>query len=119
MQLALRSVLIAMSLTIAGTAVADPLDDELAIIRRSDEAAAAFLCGDYAAALKIYRALAEQGVPQDYVLAHMRLNLAAVSTSPYRSNEGALNRLDALTARMTPAQIAEAQRLARERKPTQ
>jgi TPR repeat protein len=52
------------------------------------------------------------GVLQDYVIAHMWFNLASAAGStlagPYR---------DALAASMTPAQIAEAQRLAREWKP--
>jgi hypothetical protein len=52
------------------------------------------------------------GVPQDYVLAHMWLNLAAsqgyTPAQRYRND---------LAEKMTPAQIAEAQRLAREWKP--
>ncbi len=50
-----------------------------------------------------------QGVPQDYVLAHMWANLAAV-----QGNENAIKNRAILEKRMTPAQLAEAQRLAGE-----
>ncbi len=57
-----------------------------------------------------------QGVPQDYVQAHKWFNLAAAAGS---APEGAENRgklatenRDIVAAKMTPAQIAEAQRLA-------
>lgn len=53
-----------------------------------------------------------QGVPQDYVLAHKWLNLAAAAGG----DDGVKNR-DMAAANMTPAQIADAQRLAREWKP--
>jgi TPR repeat protein len=84
---------------------------------------------DYAEALKWYRKAAEQGfdyaqhnlgimygkgegVSQDYVLAHMWLNLAVAQGIDVAKNDR-----DALAKRMTPAQLAEAQRLAREWKP--
>jgi hypothetical protein len=51
-----------------------------------------------------------QGVLQNYILAHMWLNLS--------SDQYAMDARDKLTAMMTPAQIAEAQRLAQEWKPT-
>jgi len=53
-----------------------------------------------------------QGVPQDFVLAHMWYNLAA-GQGDLESKE----RRQSLTEKMTPSQIAEAQRLAREWKP--
>ncbi len=53
-----------------------------------------------------------EGVPQDFVRAHVWLNLAAANGL---KNAGELR--DRLAARMTPAQIAEAQTLAREWKP--
>lgn len=53
-----------------------------------------------------------RGVFQDFTQAHMWYNLAAVQGEP-RAAEAR----DALTKQMTPAQIAEAQRLAREWKP--
>jgi hypothetical protein len=52
------------------------------------------------------------GVPQDYVQAHMWFNLAGAS-----GVAKALKNRDTVAAKMTPAQIAEAQRLAREWKP--
>ena len=53
-----------------------------------------------------------RGVLQDYIQAHMWYNLSAAQGET-RSAEAR----DALAQRMTPAQIAEAQRLAREWKP--
>jgi hypothetical protein len=84
---------------------------------------------DSAAAASWYRKAAEQGyaraqnnlgvvydngdgVPQDDVLAHMWFNLAAASGF----NEAVRNR-DMVARHMTPAQLAEAQKLAREWKP--
>jgi uncharacterized protein len=52
-----------------------------------------------------------RGVPQDYVSAYMWLNLAVGG-----GIEDAAEYRHALTAKLTPAQVAEAQRLARERK---
>ena len=57
-----------------------------------------------------------QGVTQDYVLAHMWLNLSASNSSGEDQKKMAIAR-DAVAAKMAPAQIAEAQRLAREWKP--
>jgi uncharacterized protein len=82
---------------------------------------------DYAAAVSWYRKAANQGdaigqqflgemslnghgVPQDYVLAHMWFNLAAAAGII----KGAVEDRDMVAAKMTPAQIAEAQKLARE-----
>lgn len=91
---------------------------------------------DYAEAVKWYRRAAEQGhaktqfnlglmyskdqgVPQDYVLAHMWFNLAAsrASASEGKLREDAVKNRDIVASWMTPYQIAEAQRLAREWKP--
>jgi len=52
------------------------------------------------------------GVLQDYVLAHMWLNLAAA-----QGDDGAQRIRDSVAELMTPTQIEEAQRLAREWKP--
>jgi uncharacterized protein len=87
------------------------------------------LTQDYTEALKWLRAAADQGhplaqtklgimyedghgVPQDRVRAHMWLSLAAAQGSELA---GAF--VTELTKQMTSAQIAEAQRLAREWKP--
>ncbi len=50
-----------------------------------------------------------RGVPKDYVQARMWVNLAAA-----QGHEEARKAVDILAEKMTPAQIAEAQRLARE-----
>jgi uncharacterized protein len=84
---------------------------------------------NYAEAVKWYRLAAEQGnvvaqydlglmyndgngVPQDYVRAHMWFNLSAAQGD----QDGIKNR-DDVSSKMTPAQLAEAQKLAREWKP--
>ena len=54
-----------------------------------------------------------QGVPQDYVLAHMWLNLAA-SRATLEVSENAARHRNKISELMTPTQIGEAQRLARE-----
>jgi len=89
----------------------------------------AYNLGDYVTALRIFRQLAEQGdadaqynlgamyskglgVTQDYIQAHMWYNLAAAQG---QKDTGDLR--DSLAKKMTPAQIAEAQKLAREWKP--
>ena len=94
-----------------------------------EDGVAAYDRKDYAAALWIFRPLAEKGnasaqnnlgvmyaigngIPQDYVEAHMWANLAAA-----RGNKVAKEFMDSIAARMTSDQIAEAQRLAREWKP--
>ena len=60
-----------------------------------------------------------QGVPQDYVSAHMWLNLAAApQATDSAARDQAAKERDMLAAKMTPAQIAEAQRIASEWKPT-
>ena len=81
---------------------------------------------DYADAVQWYRRAADQGydlaqhnigviyangdgVPQDYVQAHMWWNLYAA-----QGNEGARDNRNRVAAKMSDAQIAEAQRLARE-----
>ena len=54
-----------------------------------------------------------EGVPQDYVEAHMWLNLAA-SRSSGEQRERTVTTRDAMAERMTPADLSEAQRRARE-----
>ncbi len=50
-----------------------------------------------------------QGVPNDYVLAHLWLNLAEA-----KGVKEAVKMRDTIEKNMTPAQLAEAQRLVRE-----
>ena len=88
-----------------------------------------FVPQDYAEAALWYRRAADQGlveaqallgamyelgrgVPQDYVQAHMWYNLAAAQRSV-----GAAYSRERVEKAMTPAQVAEAQKLAREWKP--
>ena len=84
---------------------------------------------DHAQAMDWYRKAAEQGyaaaqfnlgvmydnasgVPQDFVQAHKWFSLAAA-----QGEADAIKNRDAIAAKMTPAQIAEAEKLAREWKP--
>ena len=84
---------------------------------------------DYAEAVKWYRKAAEQGnagaqnnlgvmyangqgVPQDYIQAHMWWNLSAA-----QGNKVAVQNRDLIASKMSPEQVAQAQRLAREWKP--
>jgi hypothetical protein len=89
---------------------------------------------DYAEAVKWFRLAAEQGdalaqynlgvmygnkegVSQDYVQAHLWLNIAASHLPPGEVRDLAVSNRDLVEKQMTPEQIAEAQRLAREWKP--
>jgi hypothetical protein len=62
-----------------------------------------------------------QGVPEDHVRAHMWLNLSEVRAAQIEGGQkvarDAREMRDTLERKMTPAQIAEAQHLAREWKP--
>ncbi len=86
---------------------------------------------DYAEAVKWYRKAAEQGyaraqvvlgtmyelgrdVPHDHVQAHMWFNLAASRFPPGENRDNSVFNRDFVAAKMTPAQIAKAQKLARE-----
>ena len=57
------------------------------------------------------------GVPQDYALAHMWFSLASSPATNADLRQMAVQNRDQVAAKMTPAQIAEAQRMAREWKP--
>lgn len=59
------------------------------------------------------------GVPRDYVQAHKWFSLAnsRYDASDNENRESADNNRDAVAAKMTPAQIAEVEKLAREWKP--
>ena len=125
----MRAILAAlvMAFCVMSAAVAGPLED----------GAAAYARQDYALAVQWYRKAADQGnadaqfnlgvmyangqgVLQDYVTAHKWFNLAVsgLSASETTQRNAAVTYRDRVAARMTPAQIAEAQRLAREWKPT-
>ena len=86
---------------------------------------------DYAQALKWYRLAAAQGdaiaqnnlgaiygsgrgVPQDSVQAYKWYYLAAATFTTNPQHDNAVKACNSLATRMTPAQIAEAQKLARE-----
>jgi TPR repeat protein len=86
---------------------------------------------NYAGALKWFRLAADQGnagaqhnlgfmyskgegIPQDYVQAHKWFNLAAAAFSTNPQHDDSAKARDSIAAHMTPAQIAEAQKLARE-----
>ncbi len=58
-----------------------------------------------------------QGVPQDYAQAHMWFNLAASRFPPGEDRDRAVKNRDHVAKMMTPAQISEAQKLAREWRP--
>jgi TPR repeat protein len=107
-------------LSLAAPVAAGPLEDADAALKRRD----------YATAVRLNRPLAEQGnanaqynlgtfydnglgVPLDKVRAYMWFSLSAA-----QGREGAAAFRDLIARRMTPAQIAEPQKLAREWKPT-
>ena len=55
-----------------------------------------------------------QGVPQDYVRAYAWFNIAAAQGPPARQFSAVKDSMDNVANLMTPAQIAEAQKLSRE-----
>ncbi len=59
-----------------------------------------------------------RGVSQDYVQGYMWADLAVSSYPPGMKRDGAVKNRDIVAKVMTPAQISEAQKLAREWKPT-
>jgi len=60
-----------------------------------------------------------RGVPQDYVAAHMWFNLAASRPQSGADRDRSVKNRDVVASKMTPGEIAEAQRLAREWRPKQ
>ena len=110
---------ILLMLSFAEPAAAGPLEDADAALKRRD----------YATALRFILPQAEQGdasaqynlgvlydnglgVPQDKVRAYMWFTLSVA-----QGRDGAAAFRDLIARRMTPAEIAEAQKLAREWKP--
>ena len=96
---------------------------------------AAYDRGDYATAFGEMKPLAEQGdadsqnnlgflyyhgqgVPQDYVQAHIWFNLSAAGLPPGKDLDSAAENRDNVAKLMTPAQIAEAQRRAAKWRPS-
>ncbi len=117
----LAGVVLAVMLT--GGAAAGPIEDGLAAHER----------GDYAWALRLFRPLGEQGnasaqynlgvmyalgqgVPRDNVQAYMWFDLSARYLEGVERDRMVQMR-DVIASDMTPAQLAEAQKLAREWKP--
>ncbi len=115
----IKAVLVALVLAFAAPAAA----------HHSGAGLEAYKRGDYATAMREWRTLAEQGdaeaqnrlgimyllsqgVPQDLVLAHLWLNLAA-----RQGHETAYIISDDVAAFMTKAQITEAEKLTREWQP--
>jgi hypothetical protein len=86
------------------------LKDDKEAIRRFRSAAEQAYPEGQAALGELYEE--GRGVPQDYVQAYMWFNLAAVS-----GNADIIEKRDSIVTKMTPAQVAEAQRLARDWKP--
>ena len=124
----LKAVLAAVILAVsfASPVAAGPFEDGNAAYDRKD----------YATALRFYRPLADQGhaeaqfnlglmygngqgVPQNYVQGHMWFNLAAARfpASETENRNKAVSARANVASKMTPAQVAEAQKLAREWKP--
>ena len=114
---------VVLSLMLTGGAAAGPLEDGLAAHER----------GDYATALRLFRPLGEQGnasaqynlgvmyalgqgVPRDNVQAYMWFDLSARYLEGVERDRMVQIR-DVIASKMTPAQIAEAERLARDWKP--
>jgi TPR repeat protein len=122
MKLTLNHILavIILVLSFAEGVAAGPLEDADAAVKRRD----------YATAVRLIRPLAEQGdasaqytlgvfydnglgVPQDHIRSYMWFDLSAA-----QGRDGAAAFRDLVARRMTPGQIAEAQKLTREWKPT-
>jgi TPR repeat protein len=124
----LLKTLLVLFVCAASPAAAGPFEDGRAAYDR----------GDYATALRLWRPLAEQGnpgaqynlggmyassrgvsqgVPHDLVQAYKWLSLAASRAQGNDLRENAIKARDLVAAAMTPARIAEAQKLAREWKP--
>jgi TPR repeat protein len=145
---AVVAIVMQVSRLLTGVVIAILLSASSAFAGASADCAAAFYGRqDYAEALPLCQPLAEQGdakaqyalgfmyelgkgVSQNYVLSHMWFNLAAAHSHADFADYGKLADImyeaaksnaemrDRLANKMTPEQVAEAQRLAREWKPT-
>ena len=119
----------------AWAVLAGPQEDRAAAHRAFWDAVLTVGPQDYAEAVKGYRKAADQGdaeaqlnlgvsyasgqgVPQDYVEAHKWSNLSAASATDKEIRDTATHNRDFIASKMTADQVAEAQKLAREWKPT-
>ncbi|MFP6757806.1 MAG: hypothetical protein VCC99_06250 [Alphaproteobacteria bacterium] len=119
----MRSLLLALLISLIGFAAPAGAGD-------FDDGLAAYNAKDYAAALHFWRPLADrgdgetqhhlaglyangEGVARDTIAAHMWYTLAASRLAGDARDRAVTNR-DTVEARMTPEQVAEAHRLARE-----
>ncbi len=105
--------------TMGGYGVQKDYDESLRWYRKAAEQGDAFAQYNLGVIYEV-----GQGVPQDYVLAHMWFNLAAAHShadpDAYVAQDYAkmyADMRDAVAAKMTPDQIGEAQKMAREWKP--
>ncbi len=134
MNRAITSALLATTLTLGcgGVSVAQapkPKPAQAKVVDPFDAAVVAYGRKDYATAASLFRSLAAQdnasvqynlgfmydkgqGVAQDYVREHMWYNLGASSLTGDDGKAASTNR-DIVAAKMPPAQIAEAQAMAR------
>jgi len=111
----------------------DEADQLVEAMAAYNEGVAAYNEGDYQKAIQKFKPLAEQGhaiaqyslglmyddgqgVPQDYVQAHKWYNLSAARSKGDLRKKIVRNR-NAIEKKMSPVQVAEAQKLAREWKP--
>jgi len=111
----------------------DEADQLVEAMAAYNEGVAAYNAGDYQKAIEKFQPLAEQGhaiahynlglmyddgqgVPQDYVQAHKWYNLSAARSKGDLRKKAVRNR-KAIEKKMSPVQVAEAQKLAREWKP--
>jgi TPR repeat protein len=110
---------IVLGLSLAAPVAADLLEDANAAYSRRDYATAQWLLralanqGDAGAQTNLgFMYSKGQGVPKDYVRAHLWLTLSAA-----QGDQAAARYRDYVAKLMTPAQIAESQKLAREWRP--
>jgi TPR repeat protein len=94
-----------------GTGRGVPQDDAEAVKWYRLAAAQGSALGQYNLGVRYYNG---EGVPQDYVQAYKWFNLAAATSTEKEARDRAVEARDLVAARMTAAQIAEAQKLARE-----
>ena len=105
-------------------AVADDLNDGIAAYRSNDYATAfakftkAAEAGNADAQGRLASMYAVvHGVPQDFVQAYKWFNIAASTDTDKEERDRSVRSRDLVSGKMTPNQIAEAHRLAREWKP--